>query len=405
MQYILDNVIKILGDTEKPLSAREIKDKLVSEDISRPRKTDKAITTNQIRRAIRDDNGKKIETMGPSPFTFKLKRNFQNLWVLKTVHEDNKASQTVDSYEDSLSEYYNYDNLVPNSKQIVGGDLAILIDKEKILGFARIDSVEASKGKKTVRRCPECPSTTIDKRKTKKPAYRCNKGHEFEIPVEEIKAVTKYRANFNSYFSIEKLNNDLKQLRPFYIKGYNQNMSMQRLDISALSLFRTIEEKLSIDKSTYSGLAPDQGYTKEDEEPYKANNQDEREIALRAIKLRRGQQDFRKKLLERFDNTCVITGCKIIDILEAAHIRPYKGKNDNHPSNGLLLRADIHTLFDLNLVTIDPEKFFVHFHPRVKNEYALYDGTILFNDILNKPNKEALALHFNIFESIILKNL
>jgi HNH endonuclease len=35
-----------------------------------------------------------------------------------------------------------------------------------------------------------------------------------------------------------------------------------------------------------------------------------------------------------------------LDILEAAHISPYRGEEDNHPENGLLLRADLHTLFD-----------------------------------------------------------
>ncbi|MCG7354741.1 HNH endonuclease [Roseomonas mucosa] len=42
-------------------------------------------------------------------------------------------------------------------------------------------------------------------------------------------------------------------------------------------------------------------------------------------------------------------------MLEAAHILPYRGEATNHPTNGLLLRADLHTLFDCGLLAIDPD--------------------------------------------------
>ncbi|MBD1433770.1 HNH endonuclease [Sphingobacterium sp. DN00404] len=178
-------------------------------------------------------------------------------------------------------------------------------------------------------------------------------------------------------------------------------MSMQRLDHSALDLFANLDISSNRDSGDYITipLSPYQSYTEEDKEEYKISDDDEREIVERGIKLRRGQQKFRDALLKRYNNTCVITGCKIVDILEAAHIRPYRGKNDNHPSNGLLLRADIHTLFDLNLIAIDPDTMMVHFHPKVKNEYALYDGILLITNAGYKPNVEALASHYKNFKS------
>ena len=182
----------------------------------------------------------------------------ENLWVLKTVHEDDIASQ-IDSYQDSLTEYYNYDSNVANSKQIKPGDQAIIIDKKQILGFTAIRQIKKSTGIKIVRRCPKCPSTTIDKRKSKLPEYRCNKGHEFEIPVEETKMVTKYSAIFSSFKSIGYQNNDLTQLRPHYTKGYNQNMSMQRLDIDALLLFDILS-----DESPLLSITPEEGYTQKE---------------------------------------------------------------------------------------------------------------------------------------------
>ena len=398
MPYI-ESIKKILQQASKPLSAKDISTQLELGGMLRKNESS-SITQTQIRDRIRKDTSGEIETIESNPLTYQIKPKIVNLWILKTVSEDTKASQ-IDSYGDNLSEYYNYDNLVANSKQINANDLAILIDKEKILGFAKIKSINSTNGQKTIRRCPECPSTTIDKRKTKKPTYRCNKGHEFEIPSKEIKDVIKYSAHFSSFIPIGALNDDLIQLRPYYIQGYNQNMSMQKLDYKALALFSDLGMSSNNNIEHYNSipLMPYQSYTEEDEEEYKVSDEDERETVKRGIKLRRGQQKFRDTLLKRYKNTCVVTGCKIVDILEAAHIRPYRGKNDNHPSNGLLLRADIHTLFDLNLIAIDPDTMKVHFHPRIRVEYAFYDGIILFNNELDKPNVDALASHYNNFKS------
>ena len=58
--------------------------------------------------------------------------------------------------------------------------------------------------------------------------------------------------------------------------------------------------------------------------------------------------------------------------MEAAHIIPYCLTQDNNISNGLLLRADLHTLFDFNLITIEPELKIVHFHEKLtkSNSYS-----------------------------------
>lgn len=84
--------------------------------------------------------------------------------------------------------------------------------------------------------------------------------------------------------------------------------------------------------------------------------------------------------------------------MEAAHIRPYRGKKDNHPSNGLLLRADIHTLFDLNLVAIDPETLKIQFHHKVIKEYEEYDGQKAFINQKKQLSIECLRWRFDAFK-------
>jgi hypothetical protein len=81
---------------------------------------------------------------------------------------------------------------------------------------------------------------------------------------------------------------------------------------------------------------------------------DERERKFREIVTRRGQPDFRNRLISAYGGTCPITDCDAVAALEAAHIVPYCGPDSNHVTNGLLLRADVHTLFDLDLIGIDP---------------------------------------------------
>ncbi len=90
------------------------------------------------------------------------------------------------------------------------------------------------------------------------------------------------------------------------------------------------------------------------EDPAIPPGYDERNKAHRAIVQRRGQKAFRDGLIAAYDGTCAVTGTAAEAVLEAAHIRPYRGQLHNTVTNGLLLRADIHTLFDLHLLTVLP---------------------------------------------------
>jgi hypothetical protein len=99
---------------------------------------------------------------------------------------------------------------------------------------------------------------------------------------------------------------------------------------------------------------------------------DERQLA--AIRVRRGQRDFRERLLSAWGRRCVVTSCRLVELLEAAHITPHAEVADYRTSNGLLLRADIHTLFDLGLLSID-EHMRVHLTDELlASEYKDFAG-------------------------------
>jgi hypothetical protein len=76
---------------------------------------------------------------------------------------------------------------------------------------------------------------------------------------------------------------------------------------------------------------------------------------LRSIVARRGQIEFRRKLLQAYGGRCAVTGCDEIQVLEAAHIRNFARQGRYDVRNGILLRADWHTLFDLGMWAIHPK--------------------------------------------------
>jgi len=99
-----------------------------------------------------------------------------------------------------------------------------------------------------------------------------------------------------------------------------------------------------------------------------------KEKVARAVALRRGQPKFRKRLLSIYGNKCAITGTSFPSVLEAAHIVPYMGEKTNHVTNGILLRVDLHTLFDLGYVGIDQNYEVVVASSMRATEYEVYNG-------------------------------
>ena len=125
-------------------------------------------------------------------------------------------------------------------------------------------------------------------------------------------------------------------------------------------------------------------------------HEEARRKVLRLVDERKGQPRFRNSLLEAYGRECAITSSNATEALEAAHIRPFGGGGSMEVSNGLLLRADIHTLFDLNYLTIDPESFRVELAEALRDtDYSyLHDKKINIPETRNShPSKDALIWH------------
>jgi putative restriction endonuclease len=117
---------------------------------------------------------------------------------------------------------------------------------------------------------------------------------------------------------------------------------------------------------------------------------------------RLGQGAFRKLVLDAYERRCAVSGEHTVPVLQASHIKPFADVAQHEITNGLALRSDIHTLFDLGYVTVTPDyRFKVSEQLRedfdngeVYYEYAERKPTIFLPSDGNLlPDREHLEWH------------
>jgi len=118
------------------------------------------------------------------------------------------------------------------------------------------------------------------------------------------------------------------------------------------------------------------------------------------IRPRLGQGAFRLLVTDLYSRRCAVTGERTLPALEAAHIRPYAEGGDHVASNGILMRRDVHSLFDAGYVTITQDHRF-EVSRRIRDEfengrqyYALHGANIALpirRDL--RPDAAALEWH------------
>lgn len=121
----------------------------------------------------------------------------------------------------------------------------------------------------------------------------------------------------------------------------------------------------------------------------------------RIVYPRIGQGAFKVLVTEAYHRRCAISGEKTLPVLEAAHIKPYYLEGPHSINNGLLLRKDIHTLFDRGYITID-EDLRIEVSKRIKEdygngrEYYAFHGKKLAEipeNVQERPSKQFLRWH------------
>lgn len=109
------------------------------------------------------------------------------------------------------------------------------------------------------------------------------------------------------------------------------------------------------------------------------------------------QVRFRQQLRDIYGDRCCISGTTLGTVLQAAHVVPHRegGRGINHHRNGMLLRSDIHLLFDALLLTVEPSTLEIRLAAAVKNspDYRHLDG----RRIETQADPALLAIHYDRF--------
>ena len=114
------------------------------------------------------------------------------------------------------------------------------------------------------------------------------------------------------------------------------------------------------------------------------------------VRRRRGQREFRFKMMEKYGEICAFSGEQPPQVLEAAHINSFAQTGEHHLNGGLLLRRDFHALFDANLMTVNPDSWTIEIAPRLQRfeTYRPLNGGTLHIPPIERPSTLLLDAHY-----------
>ncbi|KGM14438.1 HNH endonuclease [Cellulomonas bogoriensis] len=259
-------------------------------------------------------------------------------------------------YGDRLGHRYEYDSHVINHAQVSVGDLLVIRDAHLVYGYGVVESIDRRPGIKTMRRCPTptCRSADIVARKRLSPTYRCNDcKNTFAVPVPEEKDVLLYSATYQNWWFEFPSTVPVRVLSDLYAGGDRQNAIRRLVPDQATRLLGTlggVEAFLHLELLGGKTAAPG-GHVE------------------RLVRQRVGQQQFRERLIDRYGATCAVTGTQPEAVLDAAHLLPFADRPVHDEDGGLLLRADLHRMFDRLLLTIDPATWTSRVAPAVLRKH------------------------------------
>jgi len=121
---------------------------------------------------------------------------------------------------------------------------------------------------------------------------------------------------------------------------------------------------------------------------------------------RLGQGSFRVLVTDAYERRCAVTGERVLPVLEAAHIIPFADGGPNAVTNGLLLRSDLHTLFDRGYLAVTPDHNLA-VSGRIREEwengreYYALDGRAVRPPALDTDRPDPQALQWHLRERFV----
>lgn len=247
--------------------------------------------------------------------------------------QNNDEAVDVNPYGDNVGAWYHYTSNVQNHKQIVAGDVVLVRTRDHLVGTGVIYQVERL-----------VPRSEDDAKLVHFRAHYDLTWHEFDelLPLDLIRDAWNPK---------------------------HRQMSIRRLD--AGKILSLIQQHGSRSQLLSISEAASGNPTVATQAAGRSSIEGGYEEVL--TKVRRGQAEFRAALLARHGDNCAVTGPCPRGALEAAHLIPFSVDSRHDLTNGLLLRADIHRLFDKWDLGVDTSQrpWKVVLSPKLRNHPAV----------------------------------
>lgn len=286
-------------------------------------------------------------------------------------------------YGDELGVQYVYDNNVGYSRRLAVGDLIVVRDHSEVHGVGRIHRIDLQENVEKLRlACPECRSTRFERRKKQRPQYLCRVAdcrHEFDEPAQETTFVTQYTARYGRSWQPLDGAISLDDHKQGFLDDAKQNA------IRPLSATLLEEQLQALSVPPPPEPDPEDAYA---DRPIRGGHR------ATTSKGRIGQDAFRSELLKKYGAVCAVTGPCALKALDAAHLDPFAKSESHDTTKGVLLRADIHRLFDAGLITVDPDTWQVVIAESLTTieTYARLEGA----SFIVGPDQATVHQHFEL---------
>ncbi|MFE6920379.1 HNH endonuclease [Nocardia sp. NPDC057663] len=234
-----------------------------------------------------------------------------------------------------------------------------------------------------IRRCPnpKCRKTGAGLRKTRTPLYLCGKcRHEFDEPIIEYESRTVYTAIFGAEWCTVDGPVSADALKSVLMVADTQS-AIRKADPDKLAdLLGEVaaDDAALLDETPAADL--------DSANPIAGGRR------RRMVTVRNNQGQFRRAVIRRDGLVCAITGPAPSSALHAAHLRAFAVHESHNPNEGLMLRTDIHGLFDAGLLAVDPDTMEIVASPELV-AYPHY-WSLRGTRIESGPWRAALADHF-----------
>ncbi|MGY4684403.1 HNH endonuclease [Micromonospora aurantiaca (nom. illeg.)] len=274
-------------------------------------------------------------------------------WLMLAVGADRQHGGN-DGYDDDPDVHYSWDDTVPNARTVAVGDRIVLWDREAVIGASLIEEIETGHAEKILYRCPRCNRADIKRRKRQSPQFRCFPCSDtFDVATTRVERVETFRSRHDANWVDLGRCLDGRTLRSLCVSPKSQ-LSMRPLVWDAF-----VEALRSAGRG--------RGATFLEDATRWVQSRPEGHRPAR-VRVRVGQRGFRQRLLASFGPVCAFTGPGPVAALEAAHLYSYAAVGQHHDDGGLLLRRDVHRLFDQGDIAVDPDTLTIS----LRDELASY---------------------------------